>query len=45
MGKKRRRGEQPRESKTMNNLLFLNLFELIQDISEKFYIGYLQQNP
>ena len=34
MGKKRRRGEQPKESKAVNNLLFLNLFECIQDISE-----------
>lgn len=32
MGKKRRR-EQPK-SKAVNNLQFLNLFELIQDISE-----------
>lgn len=33
MGEKRRRGEQPKESKAVNNL-FLNLFEFIQDISE-----------
>ena len=40
MGKKRSSGEQPRESKTVNNLLFLNLFELIQDISEIIKVLY-----
>ena len=40
MFKKRIRGEQPREGKTVNNLLFLNLFELIQDISEIIKVLY-----